>query len=71
MKFQNIKFCNYSNPHYDFPNDCGAILGKNCVVPSGGATPALPRDGVAKEFRRDPAVGPRSKVWTRGQKWKK
>jgi len=27
-------------------------------------------DGGTEEFRRDLTVGPRSKVWTRGQKWK-
>jgi len=27
--------------------------------------------GVMKELHRDPTVGLRSKVWARGQKWKK
>jgi len=33
----------------------------------GGATRPFPRDGGAG----DPIAGPRSKVWTRGQRWKK
>jgi len=36
----------------------------------GGATRPLPDGGVEK-LHGDPTVGPRSKVWTRGQKWKK
>jgi len=37
----------------------------------GGATRPLPRDGGMEELLGDPAIGPRPKVWTRGQKWKK
>jgi len=37
----------------------------------GGATRPLPRDGGMKKLHGDPTVGPRPKVWTRGQKWKK
>jgi len=37
----------------------------------GGATRRHPRNGGAEEFHGDPTVGPRPKVWTRGQKWKK
>jgi len=40
-------------------------------LPGGGAIRPFPRDGSAEELRRDPTVGPHSKVWTRGQKWKK
>jgi len=36
----------------------------------GGATRSLPRDGGVEELHGDPTVGPRPKVWTRGQKWK-
>jgi len=36
-----------------------------------GATRPLPRGGGEEEFQGDPTVGPRPKVWTRGQKWKK
>jgi len=37
----------------------------------GGATRPLPRDRGVEEFHGDPTIGPRPKVWTRGQKWKK
>jgi len=37
----------------------------------GGATRPLPRDGGVEELHGDPTVGPRPKVCTRGQKWKK
>jgi len=37
----------------------------------GGATRSLPWDGGVEELHRDPTVGPRPKVWTSGQKWKK
>jgi len=37
----------------------------------GGATRSLPRDGDAVEFRGDPTVRSRPKVWNRCQKWKK
>jgi len=37
----------------------------------GGAIWPLPRDRSVKELHGDPTVGPRPKVWTRGQKWKK
>jgi len=33
-----------------------------------GATPPLPKDRGAEEFRIDPTVGPRPKVWTRDHK---
>jgi len=33
----------------------------------GGATRPLPRDGGVEELHGDPTVGPRPKVWTRGQ----
>jgi len=36
----------------------------------GGATRPLPMDGGVEELHGDPTVGPRPKVWTRGQKWK-
>jgi len=43
-----------------------------CNPSGGGATQSLPRDGGVEEFHGDPipTVGPRLKVWTRGQKWK-
>jgi len=34
----------------------------------GGATRHLPRDGGVEELHGNPTVGPRFKVWTRGQK---
>jgi len=34
------------------------------------ATRPFPRDGDMEKLHRDPTVGPRLKVWTRGQKWK-
>jgi len=34
----------------------------------GSATRHFPRDMGAEEFRGDPTVGPRPKVWTRGKK---
>jgi len=37
----------------------------------GGANRPLPRDGVVEELCGDPTIGPRPKVWTRGQKSKK
>jgi len=37
----------------------------------GGAIRPLPRDGGVEELHGDPTVGPRPKVWTRGQKRKK
>jgi len=37
----------------------------------GGATRPLPGDGGVKKLHGDPKVGPRPKIWTRGQKWKK
>jgi len=37
----------------------------------GGATGPLPRDKNVEELHGDPTVGPRPKVRTRGQKWKK
>jgi len=33
--------------------------------------PTLLRDVGVEELHGDPTVGPRPKVWTRGQKWKK
>jgi len=33
----------------------------------GGATRPLPRVGVVEELHGDPTVGPRPKVWTKGQ----
>jgi len=36
----------------------------------GGATRPLRRDGGVEELHGDPTVGPRPKVWTRGQKCK-
>jgi len=36
----------------------------------GGATQSLPKDGGVEELHGDPTVGPRPKVWTRGQKLK-
>jgi len=44
---------------------------KKSVYYTGGATRPLPRDGGVEELHGDPTVGPRPKVWTRGQKWKK
>jgi len=41
------------------------------ITLDGGATRPLPRDGGVEELHGDPTVGPRPKVWTRGQKWKK
>jgi len=41
------------------------------VITGGGATRPLSRDGDAEELPGDPTVGPRPKVWTRGQKRKK
>jgi len=41
------------------------------VIGGGDATRPLPRDGVVEEIHGDLTVGPRPKVWTRGQKWKK
>jgi len=38
---------------------------KNC---GGGATQPFPRNVGVEELHGDPSVGPRSKVWTRGQK---
>jgi len=38
---------------------------------TGGATRPLPRDGGVDKLHGDPTVGPRPKVWTRGQKQKK
>jgi len=44
----------------------------HCIGGGGdGATRPLPRDGGAEELHEDPTVGPRPKIWTRGQKWKK
>jgi len=40
------------------------------VKGGGGATRPLSRDGGVEELNGDPTVGPRPKVWTRGQKWK-
>jgi len=41
-------------------------------VPVGsGTTRPLPKDRDVEEFHGDPTVGPRPKVWIRGQKWKK
>jgi len=41
-------------------------------VPCGGvATRLLPRDRGVEELHEDLTVGPRPKVWNRGQKWKK
>jgi len=37
---------------------------------AGDATRPLPSDGGVEELYRNPTVGPRPKVWTRGQKWK-
>jgi len=37
----------------------------------GGATWPFPKDGGVEELHGDPTVGPRLKVWTKGQKWKK
>jgi len=40
----------------------------SCHCDSGGdATRLLPRDGGIEELYGDPTVGPRPKVWTRGQ----
>jgi len=44
-------------------------LSFNCG--GGDTTRPLPRDGGVEELPGDPTVGPRPKVWTRGQKWKK
>jgi len=41
----------------------------NFKVGGSGATWPLPRDGGVKELYGDPTVGPRPKVWARGQKW--
>jgi len=41
------------------------------LASGGGATRPLTRDGGVEELHGDPTVGPRPKVWTRGQKWKK
>jgi len=40
-------------------------------VGGGGATGPLLRDGGVDKLHEDPTVGPRPKVWTRVQKWKK
>jgi len=40
-------------------------------VGGGGATRPLPRDEGMEELHGGPTVGPRPKVCTRGQKWKK
>jgi len=37
----------------------------------GGTTTTLSERGSVEELHRDPTVGPRPKVWTSGQKWKK
>jgi len=37
----------------------------------GGATRPLPTNVGTEELRGDPTVGPRPKVWTRDQRWKK
>jgi len=44
---------------------------KNIFLNRGGTTGPLPKDRGAEELHGDPTVGPRSKVWTRGQQWKK
>jgi len=40
------------------------------ILPVGGGIP-LPMDRGVEEFHGDSTVGPRPKVWTEGQKWKK
>jgi len=50
---------------YNGPNGIFAYRG------GGGATRPLPRDGGVEELHGDLTVGPRAKVWTRDQKWKK
>jgi len=45
------------------------LLGR-LLFTGGGATRPLPRVGSVEELHGDPAVWPRPKVWTRGQKWK-
>jgi len=42
--------------------------GGGAPAPGGGGGGG---GGGADEFCGDPTVGPRPKVWTRGQKWKK
>jgi len=43
-----------------------------CPLGGGGdATRPFPRNGGVEELHGDLTVGPRPKVWTRGQKWKK
>jgi len=37
----------------------------NACDPSSGATRPLPKDGGAEEYRRDPTIEPRPKIWTR------
>jgi len=49
------------------------LIHEKAKVPFGGgddATLLFPRDRGVKELHGDPTVGPRPKVWTRGQKWK-
>jgi len=45
------------------------LLSHHLLTLSGGcgATRPLPRDGGVEELHRDPTVGPRPKIWTRGQ----
>jgi len=50
-------------------SDCVAFS-IDLVDNRGVVTRTLPRDGDAEEFRGDQTVGPRSKVWTRDQRWR-
>jgi len=50
---------------------CSGSFTDVCGLSSGGATRPLLRDGSVEELHGDPTVGPRPKVWIRGQKWKK
>jgi len=42
-----------------------------CVMVVVVPTLLLPKDGGVEELHGNPTVGPRPKVWTKGQKWKK
>jgi len=50
---------------------CKSFWQQQAVLLLGGATRPLPRDESVEELHGDPTVGPRPKVWMRGQKWKK
>jgi len=45
-------------------------LSNKCFLWCGVVIRPLPRDKSVEEFRGNPTVGPRPKIWARDQKWK-